>query len=199
MSIDVTLSMSVVSPYSDWCVLVCTAPSSLFGRADTFRRRFGMLNREAKGRRPKKSLWLAVQLSESVHEKWNGSEGPKQTIKKANLRFHLTPALELLAGEWKWNAHAICCLFISRSLFFFSRCITQSVFRLLPLLNDEYTQPTPAGKESYCHRELKASSHLHWVSICISPYFHFHWLQCIAAFTLNTRPTSNMSSQMVFA
>ena len=159
MSIDVTLSMSVVSPYSDWCVLVCTAPSFLFGRADTFRRRFGMLNREAKGRRPKKSLWLAVQLSESVHEKWNGSEGPKQTIKKANLRFHLTPALdtgsgkphELLAVEWKWNAHAICCLFISRSLFFFSRCITQSVFRLLPLLNDESTLSLPAGKDSYCH------------------------------------------------
>ena len=40
---------------------------------------------------------------------------------------------ELLTVEWKWNAHAICCLFISRSLFFFSRCITQSVFRLLPL------------------------------------------------------------------
>ena len=29
--------------------LVCTAPSCLFGRADTFRRRFDMLNREAVG------------------------------------------------------------------------------------------------------------------------------------------------------
>ena len=59
--------------------------------------------------------------------------------------------------EWKWNAQAICCLFISRSLFFFSRCITQSVFRLLSLLNDEYTLPPPAGKESYCHSRMRSS------------------------------------------
>ena len=31
--------------------------------------------------------------------------------------------------------------------------ITQSVFRL-PLLNDEYTLPPPAGKESYCHSRM---------------------------------------------
>ena len=47
--------------------------------------------------------------------------------------------------------------FISRSLFFFSLCIKQSVFRLLPLLNDEYTLPTPAGKESYCHSRMRSS------------------------------------------
>ena len=49
--------------------LVCPAPSCLFGRADTFHSRF-----ESGGCRQKKSLWLAVQLSESVHEKRNGSE-----------------------------------------------------------------------------------------------------------------------------
>ena len=66
---------------------------------------------ESVGCRPKKSLWLAVQLSESVHEKRNGSEGPKQTIEKANLRFHLTPALDTGSGNphellfWMTNTH----------------------------------------------------------------------------------------------
>ena len=41
------------------------------------------------------------------------------------------------------------CLYIS--LFFFS------VFRLLPILNDEYTLPPPAGKESYCHSRMRSS------------------------------------------
>ena len=50
--------------------------------------------------------------------------------------------------------NAICCLFISRSLFFFS---VFRLFRLLPLLNDEYTLPPPAGKESYCHSCMRSS------------------------------------------
>ena len=35
--------------------------------------------------------------------------------------------------------------------------IMQSVFRLLPLLNDEYTLPPPAGKESYCHSRMRSA------------------------------------------
>ena len=41
------------------------------------------------------------------------------------------------------------CLY--HSLFFFS------VFRLLPILNDEYTLPPPAGKDSYCHSRMRSS------------------------------------------
>ena len=96
MSIDVGPSVSVVSPYSDWCVLHRRALSCLFG-----------------------------------HEKRNGSEGLKQTIKKANLRFHVTPALdtcsgkprELLAVEWTWNAQAIVCLYHAVCCFFTAVCM----------------------------------------------------------------------------
>ena len=42
---------------------------------------------------------IGCSASESVHEKRNGSEGPKQTIKKANVRFHLTAALDTASGK----------------------------------------------------------------------------------------------------
>ena len=104
----------------------------------------------ATGCRSNKSLWL----------KRNGSEGPKQTIKKAHtdgysFSFSSHPDARVSFLSWRSGMKkvktAICCLFISRSLFFFSWCITQSVFRLLHLLNDEYTLPLPAGKDSYCY------------------------------------------------
>ena len=110
--------MSVLSPYSDWCVphrrVFSAVPTIGIG-----------------GCRQNKSLLLAVQLSESVHEKRNGSEVRKQAIRHTKtaiiFRFHLTWMQELYdykslcetvcdGREWKWNAHAICCLYISRSL-----------------------------------------------------------------------------------
>ena len=47
-------------------------------------------------------------------------------------------------------------VYITQSVLLLS-VITQSVFRLLPLLNDEYTLPPPAGKESYCHSRMRSS------------------------------------------
>ena len=142
--------------------LVCPAPLCLFRPCWHLPCWIGRLS--VKGRRPKKSLWLAVHLSESVHEKRNGSEGPKQTIKKANLGFNLTPAPdtgsgkphELLAVEWTWNARYLLFVYITQSVLLLSVYHAVCV-RLLPLLNDEYTLPPPAGKERYCHSRMRSA------------------------------------------
>ena len=84
-SVGVRPTISVDTPYSDWCVphrrVFSAVPTPFLPKT------VGKRNH---------SDWL---FSASVHAKRNGSEGPKQIIKKANLRFHLTPALDTGSGK----------------------------------------------------------------------------------------------------